>query len=595
MAPSPRPAPPAERCRAGSSWARGERPTIGPVGQTEFNIAAVHTAVEQRAAERDCIVGMRADGTVERRSYRQVGDRTRQLANALRSRGLGTVVERDRLASHESGQDHLALYLHNGAEYLEGMLGAYKARVAPFNVNYRYVAEELEYLLRDAGARGIVYHSAFAPTLAAVRDRIDGLDVLLQVPDPSGNELLPGAEWYGDVVAAEPTELPEDLVASWSPDDLYILYTGGTTGMPKGVLWRQADIFVTAMGGRRNTDQAEWASYDQLADNAVPGGMKLLPGPPFMHGAAHWVAFNFFTNGNTVVLPSVTDRLDVVDLLSTVDAEDVNVVLIVGDAFGRPLAEAIESAVTEGTHDLSSLLAIASGGAALSPGVKQRLLRALPSIIVMDGLGASETGQQATQLTTAGQEPSTGDFQPGPGMCILSEGLDAVLPAGHEELGWLGQTGRVPLGYLGDADKTARTFPVIDGVRFAVPGDRARLSADGHLELAGRDSATINSGGEKIFAEEVEQAVLHHPGVRDCVVAARPSARWGSEVVAVVAVTGGEVTDDEILAEAARHIARYKLPKAIVRRDELQRSPSGKADYRWAREQALAAMRESAS
>ncbi|MBS1837949.1 MAG: acyl-CoA synthetase [Actinobacteria bacterium] len=565
-------------------------PTIDLVGQTEFNLAAVHTAVERRVPERDCIVRVRADGTVERRSYREVGERTRRLANALRDRGLGTVVDRDRLASHESGQDHLAIYLHNGPEYLETMLGSYKARLAPFNVNYRYVAEELEYLLRDAGARAIVYHSAFAPTLAAVRDRLDDLDVLVQVDDDSGNGLLPGAEWYEDVVAASSGELPEELVAAWSPDDLYILYTGGTTGMPKGVLWRQADIFVAAMGGRRNTDQQEWTSYGQLADNAADGGAKLLPGPPFMHGAAHWVAFNFFTNGNTIVLPAVTDRLDAADILGAVDAEDVNVVLIVGDAFGRPLADAIESALEEGTHDLSSLLAIASGGAALSPGVKQRLLAALPSIIVMDGLGASETGQQGTQLTTAGQAASTGDFSPGPGMCILSEELTSVLPPGHPELGWLGQSGRVPLGYLGDEDKTARTFPVIEGVRYAVPGDRARLTGDGRLELFGRDAVTINSGGEKIFAEEVEQAILRHGHVRDCVVAGRPSPRWGSEVVAIVAIDdGAAVTDEEILLEAGRHIARYKLPKAIIRRDHLQRSPSGKADYRWARDQAAAA------
>jgi acyl-CoA synthetase (AMP-forming)/AMP-acid ligase II len=222
--------------------------------------------------------------------------------------------------------------------------------------------------------------------------------------------------------------------------------------------------------------------------------------------------------------------------------------------------------------------------------VKARMLRALPSIIVMDGLGASETGQQATQLTAAGQEASTGDFTPGPGMHILSDDLTRVLEPGHEELGWLGQAGRVPLGYLGDPEKTAKTFPVIDGVRYAVPGDRARLTADGKLELYGRDSVTINSGGEKIFAEEVEQAILHHPAVRDCVVTGRPSERWGNEVVAIVAlVDGAEVSDEELLAEAGHHIARYKLPKAIVRRDVLQRSPSGKADYRWARDQALTA------
>jgi 3-oxocholest-4-en-26-oate---CoA ligase len=544
----------------------------------EYNLAAVHEAVEAAAPDRDCIVWRD-----RRLSYRDVGDRSRQLANALVTRGLGDVQERDALAGHESGQDHLAIYLHNGNEYLEAMLGAYKARVAPFNVNYRYVAEELEYLLDDAGARAIVFHSAFAPTLAEVRDRLPHLEVLLQVADGSGNELLPGAEWYEDALAAQPSTLDDGLRSAWSPDDLYILYTGGTTGMPKGVLWRQADIFVAALGGRRLDNQEEWASMDDIVANAANGGTRMMPGPPFMHGAAHWMAFNAFTNAHTLVLPTVVEHLDCDDVLRTVADEQVNVLLIVGDAFGRPLIEAIEA----GDHDLSTLLALVSGGAALSAGVKQRFLDTLPTIMILDGLGSSETGQQGSQLSTAGQSASTGDFTPGPGMAILSEDLTRLLQPGHDDMGWLAQSGRVPLGYLGDEAKTARTFPTVDGVRYSVPGDRARLLADGTLELFGRDSVTINSGGEKIFAEEVEQALVRHPAVFDCVVAGRPSERWGNEVVAVVQlVDGTEASDADLLEEAGRHIARYKLPKAIVRVERIQRSPSGKADYRWAREQA---------
>ncbi len=545
----------------------------------EYNLAAVHELIEETVPDRECVVAG------ERRlTYRQVGERSRQLANALRARGLGEVVERDGLAGHESGQDHLGLYLHNCPEYLEAMLGSYKARVAPFNVNYRYVAEELEYLLRDSGARAIVYHSTFAPVLDEVRGQLPDLTVLLQVDDGSGIGLLDGAEWYEEAIAEQPTTLDDELRASWSPDDLYILYTGGTTGMPTGVLWRQADIFVAALGGRRLDDQQEWAGPDDLVTNAANGGTRLMPAPPFMHGAAHWMAFNAFTNANTIVLPLVTERFDVEDTLAVVEGEGVNVLLIVGDAFGRPLVDAIEST----DRDLASLLAIVSGGAALSRGVKQRMLTALPSIMLLDGLGASETGQQGSQLTAAGQDVSTGDFTPGPGMEILSEDLTVVLEPGHEETGWLAQAGRVPLGYLGDAEKSARTFPTVAGTRYSVPGDRARLRADGTLELLGRDSVTINSGGEKIFAEEVEQALLHHPAVVDCLVTGRPSERWGSEVVAVVQLApGAAAADADLLEEAARHIARYKLPKAIVRRDRIERSPSGKADYRWAAAQAL--------
>jgi len=300
-----------------------------------------------------------------------------------------------------------------------------------------------------------------------------------------------------------------------------------------------------------------------------------------MHGAAHWMAFNGFANANAIVLPATVEHFDTDDVLGTIEREGVNILLIVGDAFGRPLVEAME----RGEHSLASLLAVVSGGAPLSPGIKARMFAAQEGLLIMDGLGSSETGQQARQTSTAGQDASTGDFTPMQGMAILDEDLTKVLEAGHDEIGWLGQTGHIPLGYLGDADKTARTFPTVDGVRYSVPGDRARLTADGTLELLGRDSVTINSGGEKIFAEEVEAALLHHPAVADVLVAGRPSERWGKEVVAVVQLAEGTTADDEELrAAAADHIARYKLPKAFVYVDAVKRSPSGKADYRWAAE-----------
>jgi 3-oxocholest-4-en-26-oate---CoA ligase len=540
----------------------------------EFNLAAVHEAVEAEVPDRECVVFR------ERRlTYRQIGDRTRRLANALRERGLGSVRDPADLAPHESGQDHLAVYLHNGNEYLESMLGAFKARVAPFNVNYRYVAEELEYLLLDSRARAVIFHSAFAPILDAVRPRLPALELLIQVADGSGHPLLEGAEPYEDVLASSRGQLDPSLVAAWSPDDLYILYTGGTTGMPKGVLWRQADVFVGALGGRRLDTRHEWESLEEIAAGAHSDAMRLLPGPPFMHGAAHWLAFNGFANANTVTIPSVVDHLDPQDVLRVVEQESVNVLLIVGDAFGRPLADAMERS----PRNLSSLLVLVNGGAALSPRVRQRLLDAVPTMLVLDGLGASETGQQASMLSSAGQAPTSGLFRPLEGMAVLSDDLTRTLAPGDDELGWLAQRGRVPRGYLGDPERTARRFPLLGGVRYALPGDRVRLTADGVVELRGRESMTINSGGEKIFAEEVEQAMLRHPSVADCLVAGRPSQHWGSEVVAVVQLSDGvEASDDDLLEEASRHIARYKLPKCIIRVDRVERSPSGKADYRWA-------------
>jgi 3-oxocholest-4-en-26-oate---CoA ligase len=546
----------------------------------EYNLADLNDAVSAAVPDRECIIWRD-----RRLTFAQVAERTNRLANHLVAAGLGAHTERGELSGHESGQDHLACYMHNGNEYMESMLGAYKARVAPFNVNYRYVAEELRYLLSDADAKAIVFHSTFASRLREVLPDLPSLAVLLQVDDGSGIELLAGAQWYEDALAAARPDRPD---VQRSPDDLYILYTGGTTGMPKGVLWRQADIYVGALGGRNLGTGAEWESVEEIVEGARNGGARLLPAPPFMHGAGHWLALNAMNSGNTVCIQDDTVGLDADDIWRTIEREKVNILLIVGDAFGRPLVDQLELVAEKGdAYDLSSMLMVISGGAPLNSTIKDRFLAQLPTVMVMDAVGASETGSQMSHMSAAGQAASTGTFTPGPGAAIVSEDLATALEAGHVEIGWLAQKGRVPLGYLGDAEKTARTFPVIDGIRYSVPGDRARLTGDGIVELYGRDSVTINSGGEKIFAEEVEQAIAHHPDVYDVVCAGRPSERWGQEVVAVVQLRqGANATEEDLLSEAAAHVARYKLPKAFVFCEEIVRSPAGKADYRWAKEQA---------
>ncbi|MCU1352284.1 MAG: fatty-acid--CoA ligase [Acidimicrobiales bacterium] len=541
----------------------------------QFNLAQVHEAVAAANPDRECIVWRD-----RRLSYADVTERTRRLANGLRARGLGVHRERDELAGHESGQDHLALYLFNGNEYLEGMLGACKARVAPLNVNYRYVAEELHYLLENSRSRAIIYHAMFAPMLYAVLDDLPELELLIQVADDSGNALLKGAVDYEELLAASSPERPD---VEWSADDLYILYTGGTTGMPKGVLWRQHDIFISAMGGRPFGQADAFVDLDAIVEASRNGGGRMMTAAPLMHGAAQWSTFNAFTGGNTVVLPTITSKLDAADVLSTVDAEGVMILQIVGDAFARPLLDEME----QGSYDLSTLFVIVSGGAPLNTSLKDRFLERLPNAAVLDAVGSSETGAQMGHTSTKGAT-ATGEFVPGPGTVVVSEDLSGVLSPGDDAIGWLAQMGHVPLGYLDDADKTARTFPVIDGVRYSVPGDRATWRSDGIIELLGRDSVTINSGGEKIFAEEVEQAIAHHPAVYDVVVVGRPSEQWGSEVVALVQVAvDAEVSDEELVAECAKHVARFKLPKQIIRLERLVRSPAGKADYRWAKEQAL--------
>jgi len=534
----------------------------------EFTVGQVHEAIANSRLDEECLVFHK-----RRLTWGQVTARTRRLANYLNDNGFGCSTERADLAPQESGQDHLAIYLHNGNEYLECMLGSFKARVAPLNINYRYVAEELQYVFTDSAASVIVFHSTFAPLLASVLPQLPKVRLLLQVNDDSDQPLLPGAVWYEDALSASHEAAP----APAEPDDLYILYTGGTTGMPKGVMWRQGDALTECFGASREATTIA----DLLA--ATPGRRALIA-PPFMHGAGHWVAFGTWNAGGTVFIPSIPERLDAHDMWSTVEREKIDFFLIVGDAFARPLIDQLRVA----DYDLSSLTVLLSGGAILSVHLKEELLQLLPHVMIIDGLGSSEAGGQLTHASGHGVA-TTGRFPLSPQNHVLDADFTRLLSPGHNETdhpdsGWLAKSGRLALGYLGDADKTARTYRTIDGVRYVIPGDRAILASDGFIELRGRDSATINSGGEKIFAEEVEMAIKAHPAIVDCVVAGRPSQRWGQEVVAVVQIRPNTVvSEEELLAEAAKHIARYKLPKAFVFHDLIVRSPSGKADYRWAK------------
>jgi len=545
---------------------------------TQFTVPAVAGAVAATIGDRELIIqGGR------RYIYAEIIARANRFAGYLHSRGLGCHTERSGLAGHQVGQDLLGLYAYNGNEFVEALLGSFAARVAPFNVNFRYVKSELQYLLADSGATALIYHAAFAPRVAEILPDLPQLRVLIQIADDSGNALLDGAVDYESIIESSSPTSP----LGHSPDDLYVLYTGGTTGMPKGVLWRQHDIFMTSFGGRNIMTGEPFGSVDEIvaavAAAAEAPSNKLMILPPLIHGAAQWSVMTAITTGQTVVFPSVVDHLDAEDVVRTIEREKVMTVTVVGDAMARPLVAAIE----KGIADVSSLVVVANGGALLTPFVKQRLIEVLPNAIVLDGVGSSETGAQMHHMSTSGAV-STGTFNAGPDTFVAAEDHGSILQPGHDGMGWLAQRGYVPLGYKGDAAKTAATFPVIDGVRCAVPGDRARHRADGVVELLGRDSVTINSGGEKIFVEEVETAIASHPAVADVVVTGRPSERWGQEVVAVVSIADEARADArELIEHAAKTLARYKLPKAIVFRTTIVRSPSGKADYRWAREQAV--------
>jgi 3-oxocholest-4-en-26-oate---CoA ligase len=533
----------------------------------DHNAAALHEAIAAAVPDRECIV---AGGV--RRTWAEVTDRTRRLAAVLAGTGIGLradVADATALAPWESPHDHVALYLHNGHEYLEGMLGAWKARAAGVNVNYRYVATELRYVLADSNARAVIFHGAFAATLAEVLPDLPAVALLLQVDDASGAAVLPGAVRYEDALAAASPTPPADL----SPDDRYILYTGGTTGMPKGTLWRQGDFLAAALGVT--------APLDEIVDDArARAGLRTLPSAPFMHGAAHWNAISAWTSGGTVVVQDDPTRLDPADVLATCARERVSALQIVGDPFARPLLDELEAH----DHDLSQLRFLLSGGAVLSGPVKARLTARIPGLRIVDVLGSSETGRQA--VAGAGST-----FRPERSTVVLSADRTRRLAPGEGEIGWLAQSGRVPLGYLGDEAKTRATFPTVDGVRHAVAGDRVRLLADGTIELLGRDSVTINTGGEKVFAEEVEQVLTAHPAVADAVVTGRPSERWGAEIVAVLAPRPGVSPpgDHELRAHCRTALAGYKVPKAFCWVDHVERSPAGKPDYAWARDVAIGA------
>ncbi|HWS94455.1 MAG TPA: acyl-CoA synthetase [Mycobacterium sp.] len=542
-----------------------------------FNLSTVFSTLANTLPNHRLLVWRDREWT-----YAEMDARIDGVARYLASQGLGCHTERDRLRGHESGQDHVGLYLRNGNHYLESMIGGYRARVAPFNVNYRYVEAELVYLLANARARALVYNAEFAPRVAAIRDQLPHLEFLFQVADHTGQPLLPGAVDYESIIETPP---PAGGMPTPSGDDLYVLYTGGTTGMPKGVLWRQNDVFVSSMGGRYfGTDDA-LASYDEVAERAskTPGAASVLLIPPLMHGAAQWGAFQIMTMGGWIAFPDDVEHIRADQILRLAARERVMSIPVVGDAIARPLIDEIE----RGRYDLSGLVSISNGGAALTPSVRNRFTAALPKLLIIDTAGASESGLQMSAMSLQSAPTVTATFNPGSETAVVAADFSRVLGPGDGE-GWLARRNLIPLGYLGDAEKTARTFPIIDGVRWSVPGDRAGFLPDGRIELLGRDAVTINSGGEKIFAEEVEAAMAEHPDVYDVVVAGRPSERWGNEVVAIVQlVEGKETSDEELLGTCQRHVARYKLPKVIIRTTKVQRSPAGKADYRWAKQVAV--------
>jgi 3-oxocholest-4-en-26-oate---CoA ligase len=531
---------------------------------TSFNLSELFELVADAVPEREAIAA------AERRlSYAELDERATRLAQALRGRGIGP-------------GDHVGLMLVNGSEYPEAMLAAYKLRAVPINVNYRYIESELLQLFEDADLAALVLDRAFAPRVAVVARELPKLREFLVVEDSSGAQMrLPRALDYEAALlsASAKRDFP-----GRSSDDLYIVYTGGTTGRPKGVMWRHEDIFFAAMGGGDPLRSAgPIRSPEELVSRITPQPTVALAAPPYMHAAAHWLLFSELTTGGTLV----TTRGGVFDpeeIWRLVESERVNLLLIVGDAMATPLIDALGAG--RGATFGKSLVLIASGGALFSPVVKQRLSQLLPGRWLLDGLGSSETGTLGTeaQITGPGEEAR---FRVGPETTVLDETLAPVLP-GSGVVGKLARRGHLPLGYYKDAAKSRSTFIEAGGVRWALPGDMATVAADGSIRLLGRGSQSINTGGEKVFPEEVESALKGHPGVFDVLVVGVPDPRWGERVVAVMQPRpGARIDADEVARFCRGRLAAYKIPRSVVAVDAVQRSPSGKADYRWAREAAL--------
>jgi fatty-acyl-CoA synthase len=536
----------------------------------EWSLTRVFDVVGSTIPERDMVVW----GDV-RRTFGDVLSRADALAGHLRDHGLGLHRPRAELENWECGQDRVAVLMHNRPEHVEAILACWRARAVPCNVNYQYTASEIAELFRMLGSRGVVYERGLAPLLQGALAEYGGVDVLVELDDGSDAPSLPGAVDY-DAIVRTGGHVDDET----SPDDLYIACTGGTTGRPKAVLWRQGDLYVAAIGGSDDTDEAT------VRARAHAGAGVWFPTSPLMHVAAQWTVFLAASMGATVVLHDDRTHFDARTILTTAARERANMMTIIGDAYARPLIDELRRT----DYDLSALAVLGTGGTPTSAGAKDALAELLPDVTIRDGYGASEIGVMGSG-DQSGRVEQTQRFQLSPSARILAGDRSRFLEPHETEVGWIARTGHVPLGYLDDEDATNATFPVVAGERVSVPGDRAQYTADGQVVLLGRDSLVVNTGGEKVFVEEVEDVLKRHDAVLDVLVTGRPSERFGQEVVAVVQLREPDAASAaELRAWCSEHLARFKAPRAVAFVVEVRRHPSGKADYRWAREQAADAV-----
>lgn len=528
----------------------------------EYNLADIFELAVDQYAGREYIV---ASG--KRCTYAEMEQRANRLAHHLAAQGIGK-------------DDHVGIYAYNCIEWVEALWAVFKLRAVWININYRYVEDELSYIFDNADLKALIYQREFSERIANVQAAIPLVEHFIVIEDDSG--IADGALTPTAYETAMADNSPERDFPPRSGDDLYMLYTGGTTGMPKGVVWRHEDVFF-ALGGGINQTTGETVKHPQeVLDRGKDFAMCYLPIPPLMHGASQWAVMGGAFEGRKVILMEKFDARRVWELT---EEEKIQGLFITGDAMGRPMIECYEE--IKDSIDVSSLFLLVSSAVIFSQSLKEQFIEHFPDMMLLDNIGSSETGGTGMSLVEKDKTKMKGGptVKPNPGSVVLDMDTLEVLAAGSEKTGMVATTGFIPLGYYKDDKKTAETFiTAADGKRYAMPGDLAIAEADGTITMLGRGSVSINSGGEKIFPEEVESAVKSHPEVYDVTVVGLDDERWGQTVAAVVEARPGKQPQLESIQEHCRkHIAGYKIPRLLTLVDKIQRSPSGKPDYRWAK------------
>jgi acyl-CoA synthetase (AMP-forming)/AMP-acid ligase II len=518
-----------------------------------FNLADLFEQVAVAAPDRTAVVA-----GADRRTYGELDERCNRFANHLLSIGVGR-------------GDHVAIHAMNCIEWVEAFWACFKISAVPINVNYRYMEGELQYLYDNADCVAVLVEPALRERLDKVLGDLPRVRSVIEI----------GPEYEAALAAASAVLAPQQR----SGDDLYMLYTGGTTGMPKGVMWRHEDAFFAIMNAARGRGLATPEDLgDEIATAVADGARQLtmMALGPIMHGGAQWAMGNGMFVGAKIVLYSERG-FDADRILQIVAEEGVNSIATIGDAMARPIAEAI-AAAPSGTYDLSTLFAIGNGGAPLSSAVREQLKAAAPQLVINDAFGASETGATGGKVD-GGEGFSAPRFMMNADTTVLDDdGVQCAVGV----TGKLARTGYIPLGYYKDEAKTAATFPTYAGKRWVIPGDFARIEDDGTISLLGRGSVCINSGGEKIYPEEVEAALKKNPSVFDAVVVGTPNERWGEQVTAIVQIRPGHsLSTADVQAHSRTVLSDYKTPRTVLFVDTVQRTPVGKADYKWAKETAL--------